>query len=290
MISIGLLAVNPFSQSNIKSTMSCAAVKKKGSLQQCPSKPLKGHTLCGRHVRSKHVVLWIDANKSKSHILVRTQAIIRGWLLRKRLALGGPGVLSRKNLANDEDLETCEESSREHPFTYFGFEESGKIWWFSFPTIWKWCVRNPTNPYTKVPLSADTRKRIRQMWYYQRSHRLPLPVLAPSFNDRLTSYWNVIRQIIEDHGFGEIHPNIVLHLRKSQYNVMFRMIRDDIPVTMQNKSDRERVDKYLRIAIQNTTNIQNYILYASYTLMLVLMIPKDPYELCFTILSAMYRC
>lgn len=270
--------------------MACTAVRKIGSLDRCPAKSMKGHELCGRHARSKHVVLWSDANKTRSQKICRVQGLIRGWLLRKRLALAGPGVLSRKNLANDEDLETCEESTREHPLTYFAFEESGKIWWFSFPTIWKWCLRNPTNPYTKVPLKPEARKRLRELWYYHRRHKLPLPTNAPIFHDRLHGYWNIIRQTFDDYGFGDIHPNIINHLHRQQYVLIFRMIRDDIPVTMPNKADREKVDRYLRIALQSTAPLNNYILFSAYTLMLILMIPKEPYELAFTILSALYRC
>lgn len=270
--------------------MICSAVRKHGSLDQCCAKALQGHDFCGRHIRSKTVVRWADANKHRSQRLVNVQALVRGWLVRKRLALGGPGVLCRKNLSNDEDLETCEESSREHPFNYFAFEESGKIWWFSFPTIWKWCLRSPTNPYTKVTLSSETRKRLRQMWFYQKRHRLPLPSSPPMFQDRLAGYWNIIRQTFDDYGFGDINPNIILNLHKHQYVLMLRMIREDIPVTMRNKAARERVDRYLRFILYSNIPINQFILSSAYTLMVILMVPKDPYELAFTILSALYRC
>lgn len=270
--------------------MECSAVRKIGSLERCSAKCIKGHEFCGRHMRSKHVVLWRDANKSRSQKIARAQGLVRGWLLRKRLALGGPGVLCRRDLANDEDLETCEESAKEHPYNYFGFEEAGKIWWFSFPTIWKWCLRNPTNPYTKVSLSADTRKRLREMWYFHKRHRLPLPASPPTFQDRLHGYWNIILQTFDDYGFGDIHPNIVNQLTKQQYMVMFRMIREDIPVTMRNSKAREKVDYHLRLALNYSAPMNNYILFAAYTLMITLMIPKQPYELAFTVLSALYRC
>jgi len=267
--------------------MICAAVRKKGSKEQCSARAYPGHTLCGRHARCKTVVLWTDANKDLSNRLVRIQARIRGWLLRSRLKLAGPGVLCRKNLANDEDLETCEESSREHPLSYFAFEESGKVWWFSFPTIWKWCIRNPTNPYTKVPLSTETRKRLRQLWYYHRKHKLPLPKGPPQFDERMRSYWNIIRQSLEDYGFGELYINI--NFSKNEYMSMFRMIRDDIPVTMSNKAARERIDRHLRVALSSMVPLQTYLLQCAYTLMICLMVPKDPYELAFTVLSAIYR-
>lgn len=268
--------------------MLCASVRKKGSLDQCPSRAISGHPFCGRHARSKNVVRWADANKNLASKLVRVQARIRGWLLRKRVALGGPGVLCRKNLANDEDLETCEESSREHPFNYFAFEEAGKIWWFSFPTLWKWCIRNPSNPYTKVPLSQATRKRLRAMWYYHRRNKLPLPKAPPQFEERLRAYWNVVIQTLEDYGFGEIYLNI--HFTKSEYISMFRMIRDDIPVTMSNKLARERVERHIRIVLSSVAPLQTYLLQCAYTLMVILMVPNDPYELAFTVLSALYRC
>lgn len=267
--------------------MLCASVRKRGCLDQCPLKALQGHTLCGKHAKSKTVVLWADANRSLSAKLVRIQALIRGWLIRKRLQLGGPGVLSRKGLANDEDLETCEESSREDPFTYFAFEESGKIWWFSFQTIWKWCIRNPTNPYTKVPLSSDTRKRLRAMWYYQRRNKLPLPKAPAQFGERNQAYWNVILQTFEDYGFGQVAMSI--NIPKHAYNTMFRLLRDDIEVTMTNKAAKERVDKHIRTVLLSTSPLQLYLLQCAYTLMVILMIPKDPYELAFTVLSALYR-
>jgi hypothetical protein len=268
--------------------MSCAAVRKKGSTEKCNLKALKGHSLCGRHARSKCPVLWADANKTLSSNIVRVQSLVRGWLVRKRLSLGGPGVLSRKHLSNDEDLETCEESSREHPFNYFAFEESGKIWWFSFPTIWKWCIRNPTNPYTKVPLSNETRTRLRAMWHYQRRNKLPLPKGPTQYEERIRAYWNVIQQTFEDHGFGEIHVDI--RLTKQSYSTMLRLIRDDIPVTMTDKFARERIERHIRAALASDAPLQLYSLQCAYTLMVILMVPKDPYELAFTVLSALYRC
>lgn len=267
--------------------MICSAVRKKGSVDQCQARPIAGHPFCGRHARAKNVVLWKDANKDLSGKILRIQTRVRGWLVRKRLSLAGPGVLCRKNLANDEDLETCEESTREHPFNYFAFEESGKIWWFSFPTIWKWCIRNPTNPYTKVPLSSATRKRLRELWHYHRRHKLPLPKGPPEYGERLRTYWNVIRQTLEDHGFGDLY--LTTNLTKSDYVAMFRMIRDDIPVTVRNKIVRERVDRHIRLALTSPVPIETFLLQCAYTLMVILMVPKDPYDLAFTVLSAIYR-
>lgn len=146
--------------------MKCASVRKKGSLDQCPANALFGHTLCGSHARAHTTVLWADANASKTACIIKIQAFVRGGLLRKRLRLNGPGVLYRSGLANDEDLVTCEDKERQDPLTYFAFNENGKVWWFDYATLSNWVYRSniPLNPYTKVPLDIDTKRRMFQIW------------------------------------------------------------------------------------------------------------------------------
>ena len=273
----------------------CASVKKKGSTEQCSAKPLMGHTLCGIHARSKSIVLWVDVYKDKIVLLQKIQAHVRGWLVRKRLSYSGPGVLSRKDLANDEDLETCEESSREHPFDYFGFDEGGKTWWFHFPTIWKWCIRtsNPTNPYTKVPLSQETRKRLRSAWGHRFRHKIKLPEEPTVFGERLLGRWNIICQLFADHGFGDIDPRMFLRMGKNEYSIMFRFLRDDIEVALSDSNKtKQLVLSQCNRMIRNAHVVQSniYILNSAYILMVLLLHPKDPYILAFTVLSALYRC
>jgi hypothetical protein len=272
----------------------CASVKRKGVIDQCPARALAGHTLCGRHARSKHVVLWAEANQSRTRGIVKAQAVVRGWLVRTRLSLGGPGVLRRRNLANDDDLETCEESSKEHPFSYFAFEEAGKIWWFHFPTLWRWSLRNlkPTNPYTKVPLSSDTRKRLRAVWSYNRRHKLPLPQESANTLDRIEGRWNIISQLFDDNGFGDLDPGWFSRLTKRQIVEIFHMIKDDINVTITHQRVQASTRRYVThaLSLAQTNPAPQFLLQAAYLLMLTLITPKDPYPLAFTVLSAMYRC
>ena len=272
----------------------CASIKKKGSLEQCSVMALNGHTLCGRHARAKHVTLWKDIHKDNTPHLAKAQALVRGWLVRRRLQYAGPGVLSRKNLANDEDLETCEECSREHPFNYFAFEENGKIWWFHFPTLWKWCLRSaePTNPYTKVPLTQDTRKRIRSVWGYRFRNKIPLPEEPSSFPDRITGRWNIICQLFSDYGFGNIDPRMFVGMSKTQYHVMFRFLRDDMEIVYRPSSiTKHFVIKQCNRMIHNINLVQSniYVLNSAYVIMVMLLYPKDPYILAFSVLSALYR-
>ena len=206
--------------------MLCTSVRRKGSIEQCGSRALLGHTLCGTHARSKSVKLWADANVGKIAAAQRIQAIVRGWLVRNRLALAGPGVLQRTLLSNDEDLETCETANRQHPMDYFAFTENGKTWWFDFATLWKWSQMSiePVNPYTKVPLSVETKQRLRRMWSARRRRRQPLPLEPSSFQERLRHRWTVVCQIFADTALGVMNPDALLRLTKNDYIVLFRIV------------------------------------------------------------------
>jgi len=268
----------------------CASVRKKGSLEQCRSKALVGHTLCGIHAKCKVPRLWVDAHQDKVAPLIRIQAWGRGWCIRRRLALAGPGVLHRVGLSNDDDLETCETSDRQYPLDYFAFEENGKIWWFDFATLWKWAQRStePSNPYTKVPLSAETRTRLRQMWSYRRRHREPIPADPFQFSERLTMRWTIISQAIADCGFGTLPVDPFLNLTMHQYTRVFRLLRDDVEATLPgNRFASHLIHRCLMTA--GTIAPANFILQGSYALMAMLCHTETPFPLAFCILSALHR-
>ncbi len=274
----------------------CLSVRRKGSTDYCASSPLKGYSLCLQHARTRDIVLWSDANKEKTSAAIKCQAFLRGCLLRKRLALAGPGVLCRKGLANEEDLETCEDVHREHPMTYFAFEESGKIWWFHFGTLWRWCCRNsnPVNPYTKVPLSTDTRRRLRAIWAYNRVREIENPREdATTINDRIRYRVNMICQIAADNGFGDIPPETFLDIDKSRWIAIFRMIRDDLEVTLPKTMvrAREMTCRYIEYMFEMSSMLPNTqsVDLATRIALLMMLYPKDPYILVFTFLSALCR-
>jgi len=286
-----------FHESHDMTTMQlCASVRKRGSVDQCPSPALKGYSLCLHHARTRDVLLWSNANQSKSCAATKCQAFVRGCLLRKRLGLAGPGVLCRKNLANDEDLETCESARREHPLSYFAFEETGKVWWFHFGTLWRWCCRSPTpvNPYTKVPLSADTCRRLRAMWSYNRVHGIENPrEEGTSLVDRIRYRVNVVCQLAQDNGFGAIDPNVFFELDRSRWIAIFHMVRDDLDTALPKSmvSVRNMVHRYIEYLFEmgGILPSEQCVDLASRVAYLMLMYPKDPYILLFTFLSAVYR-
>jgi hypothetical protein len=264
----------------------CLSIRKRGTREQCLTRALVGHTLCGRHARMRSPTLWSDVNVENIAHAVRIQALVRGWLVRMSLALGGPGVLSRKNLANDEDLLTCDSADQVHPFQYFAFEESGKIWWFSFETIWRWCRMSdkPVNPYTKVPLTADTKRRLRDIWIRTLPH---VPREDPVLEERLRQRWNILSQIFQDNGFLDAHPNSFSDFTAADYMAMFVFLQRDLGVVLpENDPHRKKILWFCQRAIQSAWNPGH----CTYILIRILTVHKDPYPLVFSVLSAFYRC
>lgn len=278
---------------NKERMIQCASVRKKGSTDQCTANALKNHNLCGRHARCKVPVLWTVANASKETSVCKIQALVRGWLLRKRLELGGPGILCRKNLANNEELMTGDENI--HPFDYFAYEEDGRIWWFSFNTIWRWCAQkeSPDNPYTRNRIPTDVRKRIHAGWAYRQRHRIPLPEESNIFGERLRTRWTILSHIFEDYGYGDIPVNMFMRMTAAEFSYMFTLLHTDIRATVSDKEMwKQTAVRFCNRAIMTARSLStpHYIMQSVYTLMLIMMKPKDPHAVAFMVLSAIHRC
>lgn len=270
----------------------CESVRKKGSSEKCKKAALDNHTLCGTHARSKKPVLW--ASLVPPSAVIKFQALFRSWLVRRYLKLCGPGILKRSILANDEDLVSCESKEELYPFEFFSFDEDGKIWWFDFATIWEWCTRNekPTNPYTKVPLTRDTRVRLRKLWTYRKLRKMYIPPESNIFQERIRNRWNIICQVFEDNGFGEIPPSQFQNMRDIDYQVVCQFVESDLKVSLKKTSPYYTTfQRLLESVIRNRrfmTPIQ-HILQASHVFVLMMCLPHDPYIHAFTLLSALYR-
>ena len=253
--------------------------------------------MCGRHARMKTPLRWADLHCHKSERITRAQALVRGWLLRKRLRMGGPGVLSRKKVANDEELVTCVEKERQHPFEYFAFEENGKVWWFDFASLWRWSIQShePVNPYTKVPLSNDTRRRLRAFWgYIQRRKKVDLPPENSNYDQRLQHRWNLLCQLFIDNGFVDVHPNTFLNVESYELRTMLVLLERDVQVVLRDTEyGRNRILQICRIPLmERNRNLSPKMMkmWIPYILMVILSVPKDPYVMTFSVLSALYRC
>lgn len=269
--------------------MRCASVRKKGSLDQCPVAPVYGHTLCGRHARCKKPVLWVDVHRTRHAGLVRAQALIRGYLVRTRLALGGVGVLRRKGLTNDEDLVTLTETSCIDPFHYISVTESDKTWAFEFPTLFTWTLQSetPVNPYTKVPLSHDTQTRLFRMWTYRLRHRETTTVL--SFHEAC----RLLAQVFQSKGFADIGASSFATVPKVVWGRVFRLLQQEFLAAypLDSLVRRRGLLQCRRMeAMFPALSAPQYCQTAASTLLRILVVPRDPYLVCFSILSCFFRC
>jgi hypothetical protein len=272
--------------------MRCDAIKNKKSTEQCKASAVFGSRFCGRHVKTKNVKLWKEVNARKLAPITRFQSIFRGWVIRNRLKLAGKGVLNRKDVINDEDPVTFLEKNKIHPLEYFSFEDNGKLWCFEFSSIWTWCRKSfkPTNPYTKNPLSGDTRKRLREMWGFRIRNRIPLPEESKIYEERIDERWNIICQAFVDNGFVDIHPRMFAGMRTLEMYRVFRMLHDDF-------GGRNAGPVTRALFVMCNTNFRcfrtgapiQYLMYSIYTLMKMVTLPRDPYITIFWILSALYR-
>jgi hypothetical protein len=266
----------------------CLAVKKKGSTQQCLSHPLKGHTLCGTHARAKTVQLWKDVQVADPRIIL-CQSIARKWAVLHRLRFGGPGVLKRKGLANDDELVSGEESNRQHPFEYFAFTENGKIWWFDFGTMWTWSLKslNPSNPYTKVVLDKETRQRLREFWAYRTRHSMKIPSEPENVDERFDTRLHFLCQTFIDHGFIDIEPRQLARLSKQSHMTMWKFLLEDV----ENNGGLLRTWCRYMLARQITTsNSLTYVINSLRILMRYVTEKKEAYCTVFSVMSAIYRC
>ena len=272
----------------------CASVKKRGSKDPCTSTALIGHTLCGRHARMKDPELWVAFHPTPP--ITKVQALFRGWLVRNRLSHAGFGVLSRKGLANDEDIITFNEKERVHPMDYISFEENGKHWWFEFGSLWTWCMRNytPVNPYTKVPLKAETRKRLRTIWGYKKRNLEPVPLESEVFIDRVRHRLNILTQHFADYGFVEVYPEHFIDFTRNDYKTMFILLNRDIETVIPASDPfRGRIAMLCgnRAFAPNVFQKDTiFILNCLNTLLHIITLYRDPYTITFSILSVLYRC
>lgn len=269
----------------------CAAARTQTSIHPCESLALRGHVFCSRHARMKSPVIWSSTPRSRTAPLIRAQALIRGWLIRTRIALAGPGAMKRTNLANDEDLMTCTEASRVSPLDYVSFEENGKIWWFEFGSLWSWSIRStePENPYTKVPLSSDTRRRLREIWASKRRRGEPVPDESMDPQTRLLHRWNVMCQLFADNGFININPAMRLRFTSAEYGTLISLFAQDVEVVLPSWHPfRSRILALCARRFPFESSIVALQVVA--TLLHILMLVRDPYPIVFCVVSSLFRC
>lgn len=268
----------------------CMAVKNL-SFERCSSKALQGLPFCNRHARVRSPVLWINTLRVHEPKVIRAQAYIRGWIVRLRLRLAGPGVLSRKNLMNDEELITMTTKDRQSPLDFISFEEQGKVWWFSFNSLWKWCSQSPEpiNPYTNVTIDSDTMKRMYELHYFKQRHHELLPSIPP-----IDKQLNQLCHLFHMNGFLDVQPSELMQYQRSEYISIFMVLIRDLQFTLPTEDPLRPLVldlcRHMHDARVIALSGSAYVLYSCSTLQSLIGLYKNPYTVVFLILSALYRC
>lgn len=278
----------------------CVSCKNKNSDERCTSKPIKGLILCGKHARVKNPRIWSTVNNVDSKV-IKIQKLWRGYTIRQWLKLAGPCVLNRSNCHNQEELVTFDDKKEVYPLDYFAFKESDKVYWFDIKSI----IQNsfdklkPINPYTREPLTIETRQRLRKIAIL-RDHR-KLPNLHSDDTMKtperaLNLVWTTVCQIIEENGFPEISPMYFIAMNKTQLYVFINMIhRDVIAWASEHTTQQSRRKRYIgwfkylikEFSTLKPTGLSSYMV--AKCLISFLNDYPDPYEICFIIMSALHR-
>lgn len=274
----------------------CISCKNKDSYDRCPTASISGLAFCGRHVKSKTVRIWHTVNKVDSKV-IKISKLWRGHAVRRLLKLAGLGVLNRSVCHNEEELVSFESKNRVHPFEYFSFEEGGKIWWFDIRSIIS-CLNSalvPVNPYTRMPLSIDTRRRIREIYVYRLNYRKPIYHNAPpsrSHQELLEFQWMRICQILAENGFEDVNPNLFLAISRAQlYTLIVFIMRDMKALAMEHpkSSKRHRYYAILKREQDQFYTFQAPFLHVGNLLLMLLNDSVEPYNVCFILMSALHR-
>lgn len=284
----------------INNMITCGACRNKTSTERCMNKPLKGLLFCGVHARSKTRHLWYEAELMHDKATL-IQKIWRGYSVRNWLKLAGTGVLKRCVCHNEEELVTFDDKNSVSPLDYFSFEEGGKVYWFDVRSILQNSIDKvkPMNPYTREPLSLETRQRLRKIAIL-RDHRnlknLHEEVAPKTAENLIRLAWTSVCQIIEENGFPDMSPMYFISLNRSQLYIFISMIQQDIIAwsaehTTPN-SRRKRYIPWTRRLIGeyiSGTNVHALSYITAKCLLAMLNDYPEPYSLCFIIMSALHR-
>jgi len=279
----------------------CVSCKNKTSLDQCTASALKGLLFCGKHIKSKNKRIW-SALTSKNDKASVIQRYWRGYFIRRKLKLAGPGVLNRKDCHNSEELVTMDDKNKVHPSEYFAFMESDKLYWFDIRSLYQY-VRNstnPTNPYTRQPISLDIRNRLRKLCQIRNRQgvfNLHSEPTYSGFAERTDRKWLDLSQIIEENGFESVNHLLFVSLNKTQLYVLLNFIQIDlIEFASEHKTPNSTRKKYcvwMKSLLSKFVKFKYGSVQISYnavrTLLSILNDCHEPYTVCFIIISALVR-
>ena len=280
--------------------MKCGSCKNVRSDEQCENKPLKGLKMCGKHIRCKNPRIWKDVNNLDSKAIM-IQKTWRGYVIKHWLRNAGPGVLNRSICHNDEELVTLDEKNQVSPLDYFSFEENGKVYWFDVRSISENSMLKvePLNPYTREPLTIETRKRLRRLCFQRnRKHLDNIHDVANVRNvdEVILSVWTNVCQIIIENGFFDMSPLYFISLNKTRLFIFNTIIQKDLVAwAAEHTSKQSRRNRYVfwmkRLIGEFTPEIdcKRLTYLTGRVLTTILNDCYDNYGICFIIMSALHR-
>ena len=272
--------------------MFCVSCRTRKTLSRCRKKAIKGLQYCGTHARAKTKRNWTAVNGCDAKAL-KIQKVWRGFAIRNRLSKLGPGVFKRSLCHNDEELVTLEPINKLNPFLYFAFEENGKIWAFDIHTLTQILLRDivPLNPYTRTPLTFETRRRLRKYMQNMIRRRDPL-YSAISLKSATQYHLNQLTQSLHENGFDDFRPEYFSVLTVPQSIVMRSIISVEMRI-LASKQIFSRRHRY--VAILNNKQFMPNADRRTCLLSILMIIlsdiwcPSEEYEFCFIIMSALFR-
>ena len=275
----------------------CSSCKSKTSKEQCSAKSVGDTLFCRRHVKVREPRLWATVNNiGPKTILI--QKAWRGYSVRKWIKLAGPGALNRDVCHNDEELLSLDDKKSVSPLSYFAFEEAGKVYWFDVRTIIRHCLKDLTNPYTRQPLTIETRKRLRKLGVMRWRKKLPYHENSEkqTVSETITEQWTMMCQIIEENGFFDVRPSVFASLNRSQLYVFLLMITNDLKAWGAEHKGKYSVRHKYSVW---TLKIVKLFSPAVHPLKIQFMVGKvllnilndcpDPYNVCFIIMASLFR-
>ena len=279
----------------------CGSCKNKSTDEQCSNRPLKGLIFCGKHVKVKNPRMWNTVNHLDDKA-IKIQKLWRGYSVRDMIRLAGPGALNRSVCHNDEELVTLEDKKRVSPLEYFAFEENSKVYWFDIKTVIELArtVLIPKNPYTREPLSIETRQRLRKIrikrWVRKMDNSYQNNRTQPTVEEVISISWINVCQIIEENGFFDMSHLYFTSMNRTQLLIFNTIFLQDLvawaaehdPLFSVRYKCIAKVKTFIKF-FQTETNNQRLSYMTAKLLVNILNNFVDNYALCFMIMSALHR-
>jgi len=276
----------------------CASCKNKTSNDRCSSNALPGISLCGRHAKMKSPRLWNVVNNIDKNVTLISK-FWKGYFTRKILKLAGPGVLNRSLCNNTDEIVSLEPVTTIDVFNYFSFKENDKIYCFDIRTILDIVNTslNPINPYTRQAIVIDDRRRLRELHAYRIRNNLEITHnLTKTVQSAIINRWTQICQIVEENGFFNVNRDLFTDLNKTQLYILLTMINNDLKTwAAEHKPPHSKRFLYvfwtnnLLKKFSQLISPRDYSFFVSSILLSILYDTSEPYNVCFIIMSALYR-